>query len=383
MQRYQEFFLTILYTADIIITQIRLRKQTNTVIFEQAALQSFNRRYLIFGIIASLPLASLFSQPLLQLGRLFKLIKVVHLIALVRRVSLSLANNLLLAQILYWTLIATHWLSCGWLLIRGFDNDIDAFSNYVGALYWTTATLTTVGYGDVIPVSDQERLYAVFTMIFGYSLFGYLIGSVAGILSKKDPAEEKYKNSLEKLANAVKYANLPLSLQQRIYSYFTYVYARRVGYDEKSFTEELPPSLRAEVSMHFREEVIERVSLFKEAPPEFILDIAEHLTEQIIPPGDCIFHAGETGHSMYLIARGKVGIYLEDSSEPVRILTDGDYFGEIALFEDSIRTATVRAETYCDLYTIDKKTFDRVFARYPSIATRIREEAEIRVQSND
>ena len=47
--------------------------------------------------------------------------------------------------------------------------------HYTAALYWTFTTITTVGYGDLTPTDLSERLYAIFAMIIGTGLFGYIV----------------------------------------------------------------------------------------------------------------------------------------------------------------------------------------------------------------
>merc|ERR1719181_203213 len=48
---------------------------------------------------------------------------------------------------------------------------------YVASLYWAFTTMTTVGYGDFTPDSSYERLFAIFAMMVGATVFGYIIGS--------------------------------------------------------------------------------------------------------------------------------------------------------------------------------------------------------------
>ena len=52
-------------------------------------------------------------------------------------------------------------------------------------------------------------------------------------------------------------------------------------------------------------------------------------------------------------------------------LTNGDFFGEIALLLSQPRTASIRALDYCDLYALSKETFDRVLGHYPDFAKHI------------
>ena len=373
----RELSLALVFGIDILISLKRIKAKHSVQFFELSILRNFYKRWLIPDIIAAIPFALFFANPFFEFLHLLKLIKVVYLTFILSRIYIRLKNGIVLLQFVYWLSLLSHWVSCGWMYVRGIVETATA-SDYVNALYWTVATLTTVGYGDITPQTDAERIYAVVTMVLGYSLIGYLIGSIAGILSKKNPSREKYDQNLEQLANAVRYAQLPLDLQQRIHSYFLYQLQRGFGYDESSFIEELPPGLRAEVSLHFRQEVIEQVPLFKDAPDAFILEIAQHLNERIVPAGDYIFEAGDAGSEMYFIARGEVGIYHASTDKLVRVLREGEYFGEISLFENIPRTASVRAETYCDLYSLRKLTFDQIFENFPEVRARVKEKAERR-----
>jgi voltage-gated potassium channel len=78
---------------------------------------------------------------------------------------------------------------------------------------------------------------------------------------------------------------------------------------------------------------------------------------------------------MYFISRGRVEVIAADGSTLLNTISEGDFFGEIALLFSQPRTASVRAVDYCDLYTLDKDTFDRVLTHYPAFAAHIRDMA--------
>lgn len=373
----REVVLTVLFVLDIVFSMRRLKANHSVQFFEVNILRSYYKRWFFLDIIAAIPFALFLPIPILEYIRFLKLVKVAYLAFILARTHLNLANMLLVAQVIYWTMLLTHWLSCGWLYIQGLAGSVNT-TEYINALYWTVTTLTTVGYGDIVPANNAERIYAIITMILGYSIMGYLIGAIAGILTKKNPYWEKYLQNLEQLSNAVRHAQLPLDLQQRIHAYFLYKMERGFGYDESSFIDQLPPGLRAEVSLHFRREIIEEVPLFKDAPEEFILEIAQHLKEHIVPAGDCIFNTGDPGDKMYFISRGEVNVFRSDVKTPISVLKPGDYFGEIALFNDIPRTATVRAYTYCDLYSLNKEAFQKIFDQFPEVQAKVFKKAELR-----
>ena len=57
------------------------------------------------------------------------------------------------------------------------------------------------------------------------------------------------------------------------------------------------------------------------------------------------------------------------------VLGEGDFFGEIAAFEGGIRTASVAALGYCELYALDRRAIERLARKHPEVHERIRRQA--------
>ena len=101
--------------------------------------------------------------------------------------------------------VIVHLVACGFGLvgleepepswITAYDlRDNKHWDLYIVCFHWTITTLTTVGYGDISPQNNVERLYSNFVMIAGIFIYSYIIGAVAGLISNLD-AEQ---NSLDK-----------------------------------------------------------------------------------------------------------------------------------------------------------------------------------------
>ena len=82
---------------------------------------------------------------------------------------------------------------------------------------------------------------------------------------------------------------------------------------------------------------------------------------------------------MYFVVRGELEVFAKDGETLLHVLSDGDFFGEIALYMKSPRTATVKAVSYCDLYTLSKRSMKHVVEKYPEIGQKI--EAQIKQTS--
>lgn len=89
--------------------------------------------------------------------------------------------------------------------------------------------------------------------------------------------------------------------------------------------------------------------------------------------GDVIFRQGDTGNCMYVIQEGEVEAIAEADGRELRLRTLGpnDFFGEMALFEKEVRSATIRATRPTRILSIDRKNFLGGIHEDPSLAFRI------------
>ncbi len=88
---------------------------------------------------------------------------------------------------------------------------------------------------------------------------------------------------------------------------------------------------------------------------------------------EVIIQQGDKGDCMYVIQEGQVEVVREDHGHEVRlaIVGEGDFIGEMAIFENEVRSATVRAFGQARLLTVDKKNFLGRVHQDPSIAFKL------------
>lgn len=99
-------------------------------------------------------------------------------------------------------------------------------------------------------------------------------------------------------------------------------------------------------------DVLQNIPLFEDLSGRELDAVRRLLHRREYVAGESIFVQGEPGLGMYIIERGVVSIQSEPSGRELVELTDGDFFGEIALLNEVIRTATARATTDCTLLSL-------------------------------
>jgi len=99
--------------------------------------------------------------------------------------------------------------------------------------------------------------------------------------------------------------------------------------------------------------------------------------------GEIVCRQGELGRSMYVIQAGRVEVVREEGGAEVtlRELTVGDIFGEMAVFDQQARSATVRAKGPARVLTLDRRAFLRGVHEDPSLAYRILQMMSGRIRS--
>ena len=103
---------------------------------------------------------------------------------------------------------------------------------------------------------------------------------------------------------------------------------------------------------------------------------------KIYQNGEIIVHEGEIGDCMYVIQDGFVEVIIDTDKGEVQlnILGKDEFFGEMAIFEHEIRTATVRALGPARILTVDHKNFLHRIHEDPSLAYRVMNEMSKRIR---
>lgn len=288
-----------------------------------------------------------------------------------------------------------HWVACLWFFIGEVAHisgeswltnasleSARTSTQYLKSLYWSITTLTTVGYGDITPTNDLEIVFTLVIMFLGVSMYAFIIGNVASLIANLDANQGRFREKLDQIQAYMRERRIPAILQQQVRDYYQYMW--EYSHDasmELDFLDELPHSIKTRIYLHLHQELLEKVPLFQDADKGFMEDLVIKLKPRILPPNDYIIREEQLGHEMYFIKRGEVIAFSEKTGRIYRTMTAGMFFGEIALLYSSRRTASVKTQTYCELFVLYKEDFDQVLENYPRFWEKIKEIAEQRFQT--
>ena len=119
--------------------------------------------------------------------------------------------------------------------------------------------------------------------------------------------------------------------------------------------------------------MLRRVGLFQGIDTADLQLIAQHMAEQSYTGGEVVFREGDPGDRLFLLLTGMMHVYVERDGKTItyNMMQAGECFGEMALIEDTPRSATVQAEAPSFCLTLSKQDFLNLLHRHPHIALGI------------
>eukprot|EP00817_Percolomonadidae_sp_ATCC50343_P006540 CAMPEP_0117419848 /NCGR_PEP_ID=MMETSP0758-20121206/1320_1 /TAXON_ID=63605 /ORGANISM="Percolomonas cosmopolitus, Strain AE-1 (ATCC 50343)" /LENGTH=1345 /DNA_ID=CAMNT_0005201143 /DNA_START=565 /DNA_END=4602 /DNA_ORIENTATION=- len=124
--------------------------------------------------------------------------------------------------------------------------------------------------------------------------------------------------------------------------------------------------MQQEIKDFARIHMIKDFPLFKSTSHEVLVEIARALKPVYIDPGETIIKYRDVGKEMFFIAYGTLEVLAPNGAHLVNI--NKGFFGELALFFNTKRTATIRALSYCSLFKLEKEDFEPIIKRKSELA---------------
>uniref|UniRef100_A0A8C3T3Z2 Hyperpolarization activated cyclic nucleotide gated potassium and sodium channel 2 n=1 Tax=Chelydra serpentina TaxID=8475 RepID=A0A8C3T3Z2_CHESE len=313
---------------------------------------------------------------LLRLLRLSRLIRYIHQWEEIFHMTYDLASAVMrIINLIGMMLLLCHWDGClqflvpmlqdfpsnCWVSINGMVNN--SWSElYSFALFMSMSHMLCIGYGKQAPESMTDIWLTMLSMIVGATCYAMFIGHATALIQSLDSSRRQYQEKYKQVEQYMSFHKLPADFRQKIHDYYEHRYQGKM-FDEDSILGELNEPLREEIVNFNCRKLVASMPLFANADPNFVTAMLTKLKFEVFQPGDYIIREGTIGKKMYFIQHGVVSVLTKGNKEMK--LSDGSYFGEICLLTRGRRTASVRADTYCRLYSLSVDNFNEVLEEHP------------------
>eukprot|EP00756_Hemistasia_phaeocysticola_P056927 Hpha_TRINITY_DN33569_c0_g1::TRINITY_DN33569_c0_g1_i1::g.171084::m.171084 len=250
---------------------------------------------------------------------------------------------------------------------------------YFYAFFWVWVLLTGQGIADL----ENLGVYIYATIVIGMGMIvqGHVVATMSALILKSN-VEEQNKDSMRSTLALLVHYNIPPVLQQEVLSFQYHALQQNAAAGSLGYTlAQLPDGMKNEVGLFIKVELVDKVPMFQGLNSMCQLEIAEALEESFAEPDQEIITNGSEGREMFFLMHGfaDVVIMIQGVETTVATFKRGDFFGEVALLKPGTpRTATIRALTYCDIFTLRFSEFLPIMDSHNDLTERIHDEASKR-----
>uniref|UniRef100_T1HBK2 Cyclic nucleotide-binding domain-containing protein n=1 Tax=Rhodnius prolixus TaxID=13249 RepID=T1HBK2_RHOPR len=263
-------------------------------------------------------------------------------------------NVLRVGNLIHILLILAHWYGCFYYMLseaEGFKGawvyqnrpgeNTSLSRKYLGSVYWSTLTLTTIG--DLpSPETNVEYVFTITGYLTGVFILATIVGQVGNVITNRNTNRLEFERLLDNAKTYMHHHKVPDSMKRRVLRWYDYSWSRgriQSGGDINSALRVLPDKLKTELALHVNLSVLKKVTIFQECQPEFLHDLVLKMKAYIFTPGDLICRKGEIAREMFIIADG--------------------------ILEVMRRTADVRSVGYSELFSLSREDVMAAMKDYP------------------
>ena len=353
---------------------------------------------------------------LLRLFKLNRLLRLFRLAKKLKYLELLIKFNpsvLRVIKLIVFMMLICHWLGCAWWFVS--DLELSATSTptisqnswqpssellssellgpqFAAAFFWGASMATAMLPYDVEPATEVEQYFTIFCMTLGLVLQAYVIGSVTSALSTMDSKKALASGKLDTISAYLQIHSVSPELKGHILEFYEYLYTSTQSLSDLHLYKDLPPALAMRLAISVHRRILARCPELRSfLSDSALLALLGRLKPRIYVPGQIIYSEGQELNALYFIKKGRVqfvkgvgsahevlkrmkvqhdnfGLSLEALSQ--RVEKDSSRPGPNSSFridaasakaaatqltvEKQAASEAARAETYCDLVSLDR-----------------------------
>jgi len=232
--------------------------------------------------------------------------------------------------------------------------------SYLLSMYWVVTSVTTIGFGDIVPGNTSEYIFALFAMLIGASLFAYVIATGASLISSLNLSKVSFWNRVDTVESYLRARKIDRSVGEEVRRYYEYLWDSHGTLREDTLLSDLPAPLRLDVMSKLLGDLLSNVPVFRHASPALRNELLLSLEPVVTQPGGYLVTDGDVADGIYFIAAGHVEVVSADGETVYGTLSTGDYFGDLTLLLKERRSASVRSVGFSEAFQLDAASYERI-----------------------
>eukprot|EP00614_Pseudopedinella_elastica_P012985 CAMPEP_0172612206 /NCGR_PEP_ID=MMETSP1068-20121228/31770_1 /TAXON_ID=35684 /ORGANISM="Pseudopedinella elastica, Strain CCMP716" /LENGTH=835 /DNA_ID=CAMNT_0013416355 /DNA_START=8 /DNA_END=2515 /DNA_ORIENTATION=+ len=362
---------------------------------------------------------------LLKVLRLIKILRILRATRVVKRVEQNVGLKygvLRLTKFAVMLVVLAHWLACALMFVSTLDDrsvssydDLEPGANlyssrtereqcleavdgareskwrwglycaceceveqmYVAALYWSTMTLTTIGYGDVSPKNSNEMVFMIFAMLLGAACFSFVVGTCCSLIEGLDKMGHQFQEEFDDVNDYMRICGVDAELRRRVRAYVLNYKEMATRRNEKEVLSLLSPALREQFTLHNYSPFIKSVPVLEGASDAFVTEMANHCSRNLYAPRDTISDQGTENEPFFVLVKGEAIVCrFRAVGEPVefetRLFGSGHWNLRLLAF-DAFADSSVQAISFVEVAAFDSSRVRDLLGCFPEGYLRVKQ----------
>lgn len=325
----------------------------------------------------------------IRLIKFLGVFKLWHILDEFARYKLKIGyNKRMLYKIVLITVIFINFFSCLWIYIGLSEQQSQGkswitaanlessgqFYIYITAVYFQLVTLFTVGYGDICPITINEKVYTICFLIISNFYYSFLVGLISKIIYKMSQKEEFFAQKKGILQSILKENKVAIPLKSKLKKSLKMMQKNYLG-DKHYMLNSLPDQLRTTVYKHLYGEKIGNLRFFKGVTEDFELNCLTKMQLINLTYGETLISIGDIYTEMYMINTGSLRFYMGHQFMNYGLLSikRGYHLGDISMFlnERSDFNVVCKSKEAAEIFTMNKQVFLDLRKSHPFIMESI------------
>jgi len=234
---------------------------------------------------------------------------------------------------------------------------------YACSLYWAIMTISSIGYGGIVPVRFEEYLISCMLQLAGATLWAYTIGTAFGALRGMDPERIQFESSMDSLNYMMAETHQPLATRHALRKHFHKGRQQQWSGHYRQLKNLMSPHLSGEVALHDAGRWLKHVWYLDRCDKRLAVQLAANLRCLLYAPREKF----PVGQALYIMKKGAC-------AQAGRVLTTGSVWGIDMILESKVlqERRPAIALTYAEVLSLSRNVLLGLVARYPREQKRIR-----------
>lgn len=339
-----ELIMNIFFLIDIVINFNTAVIENNLIIIDRKVIAiKYLKSFFFIDLVSSIPLEILLGNTS-SINKLLRFLKIPKLIRIFKMSKLSIFEKIFekydrvayyfrirmgflkIIKIFVITFILLHLASCllcyisynksttSWIIAKQLQNKSD-IEIYLRSLYFCIVTLTTLGYGDIVPVTIEEFIFTIIWMMVGVTFYSFTIGIITAFFQNRVTKKTLLNDKILYVENFCINNKIEKQLKKQIINSLKYS-ASKISYlwlpKELNFIKDLPFDLKYEFLTEVYKDVIDTNIFLKNKEPSFIISFLPLLKPIQYKKNEVLWNNKDIANKIVFLVSGEVDFYCEN-----------------------------------------------------------------------